>query len=212
MGEYIDYFVKKFPEIMRLLLEHVGISALSVGIAVLVGVPAGLWISRNEKLASLIIGFANTVQALPSVALLGFLIPFFGIGERPAVIMIVLYTILPVLKNTHAGVTSVDRSLLDVGTGMGMSPLQLLLRVQLPMAMPIIMAGVRVCAVTAVGYTTLAALIGAGGLGQLIYRGLFMVNGPMILAGALPAMLLTLIVDSLLKILENLVVPRGLKI
>lgn len=212
MGEYVEYFVRKFPEIAKLLIEHLRISAFSVTIAVVFGIPLGLWISRNERLANVVIGFANTIQALPSVALLGFLIPFVGIGERPAVIMIVLYTILPVLKNTHAGVTSVDKNLLDVGTGMGMTPFQLLIRVQLPVAMPVIMAGVRICAVTAVGYTTLAALVGAGGLGQLIYRGLFMVNGPMIVAGALPAMVLTLLVDKILKLLENFLIPRGLKI
>lgn len=212
MGEYFEYFARKFPEIAKLLIEHLQISVFSVAVAVVLGIPLGLWISRNERLASVVVGLANTIQALPSIALLGFLIPFVGIGERPAIIMIVLYTILPVLKNTYAGVNSVDRSLVDVGAGLGMTPLQLLIRVQFPIATPVIMAGVRICAVTAVGYTTLAALVGAGGLGQLIYRGLFMVNGPMIVAGALPAMVLTLLVDKLLKLVENFLIPRGLKL
>jgi osmoprotectant transport system permease protein len=142
---------------------------------------------------------------------LGFLIPIMGIGSKPSVVMIFLYSLLPIIKNTYTGLTNVDRAILEAGKGMGMTNWQLMRMVQLPLALPVIMTGVRISAVTAVGLTTIAALIGAGGLGQLIYRGISMVNNKMIITGAVPAMVLTLIVDYLLNILERAVTPKGIK-
>jgi len=142
---------------------------------------------------------------------LGFLIPILGIGSKPSIVMIFLYSLLPIIKNTYTGLANVDRAILEAGRGMGMTNWQLMKMVQLPLALPVIMAGIRISAVTAVGLTTIAALIGAGGLGQLIYRGISMVNNRMIIAGAVPAMVLTLVIDFLLNILEKLVTPKGIR-
>ncbi len=198
-------------EVFSLAVEHLRISSLALLIASAVGIPLGILISRYRSAATPVIGLANLVQAIPSLALLGFLIPLLGIGERPSVAMIAIYTLLPIVKNTFSGMVNVDDFLVEVGRGMGMTEGQITLRLRLPLAVPFIMAGVRIGAVTAVGFTTVAALAGAGGLGQLIYRGLFMVNVPMILAGAIPTMALVLAVDYLMALLEKILTPRGLR-
>nr|WP_291958706.1 ABC transporter permease [Mahella sp.] len=182
-----------------------------MAIAIAIGVPAGILITRVNKLSSTVIGIANAIQAVPSLALLGFLIPFLGIGTVPAIVMVFLYSLLPIIKNTYTGLSNVDSAMIEAGRGMGMTDSQLMRMVQLPLALPVIMAGVRISAVTGVGLTTLAALIGAGGLGQFIYRGISMVNNQMIVAGAIPAMILALLVDFALGLVEKAVTPKGLK-
>jgi osmoprotectant transport system permease protein len=203
--------LERQDQILELTTQHLYLTFIAVFFAVLVAVPLGITITRFEKAAGIVVGIANAVQALPSLALLGFLIPILGIGSKPSIVMIFLYSLLPIIKNTYTGLTNVDRAILEAGRGMGMTNWQLMKMVQLPLALPVIMAGIRISAVTAVGLTTIAALIGAGGLGQLIYRGISMVNNRMIIAGAVPAMVLTLVIDFLLNILEKLVTPKGIR-
>jgi len=210
-SQYISFILERQDQILELTTQHLYLTFVAVFFAVLVAVPLGITITRFEKTAGIVIGIANTVQALPSLALLGFLIPILGIGSKPSIVMIFLYSLLPIIKNTYTGLANVDRAILEAGRGMGMTNWQLMKMVQLPLALPVIMAGIRISAVTAVGLTTIAALIGAGGLGQLIYRGISMVNNRMIIAGAVPAMVLTLVIDFLLNILEKLVTPKGIR-
>ncbi len=211
LSEYISFMFERQDQILSLTGQHIYLTFTAVFLAILFAVPLGIAITRFEKVAGIVVGIANAVQALPSLALLGFLIPIMGIGSKPSVVMIFLYSLLPIIKNTYTGLTNVDRAILEAGKGMGMTNWQLMRMVQLPLALPVIMTGVRISAVTAVGLTTIAALIGAGGLGQLIYRGISMVNNKMIITGAVPAMVLTLIVDYLLNILERAVTPKGIK-
>jgi osmoprotectant transport system permease protein len=210
-SQYISFMLERQDQILELTTQHLYLTFIAVFFAVLVAVPLGITITRFEKAAGIVVGIANAVQALPSLALLGFLIPILGIGSKPSIVMIFLYSLLPIIKNTYTGLINVDRAILEAGRGMGMTNWQLMKMVQLPLALPVIMAGIRISAVTAVGLTTIAALVGAGGLGQLIYRGISMVNNRMIIAGAVPAMVLTLVIDFLLNILEKLVTPKGIR-
>ncbi len=211
INEYLRFMMDRSDQILALTGEHIYLTFIAVVIAIAIGVPLGILITRVKKLSGFVIGLANAVQAMPSLAMLGFLIPFLGIGSKPSIVMIFLYSLLPIIKNTYIGLTNVDKSMIESGKGMGMTDGQLMRMVQFPLALPVIMAGVRISAVTAVGLTTLAALIGAGGLGQMIYRGISMVNNKMIISGAIPAMILALLVDFILGITEKAVTPKGLK-
>ena len=152
---------------------------------------------------------ANVIQAIPSMALLGFMIPLFGIGSVPAIIVVTLYSLLPIIKNTYTGIESVRAQLLEAAKGIGLTGTQILFKVQLPIALPVIMAGVRVAAVTSVGLMTMAAFIGAGGLGNLVFSGIRTMNNVQILAGAIPACILALIVDAILGYIEKKVTPKS---
>jgi osmoprotectant transport system permease protein len=163
----------------------------------------GIAITRVKSLSKPIIGFANLVQAIPSLALLGFLIPAVGIGSKPAVIMVVLYSLLPIIKNTYTGLTNIDNDILEAARGIGLTKSQILRKVQLPLALPVIMAGIRISAVTAVGLMTIAAFVGAGGLGYLVFSGVQTVDNNMILAGAIPACILALLIDAIVGKLEK---------
>lgn len=211
LGEYITFIRDRIDDISLLAVQHIQLSVTALLISICVGVPLGILIAKIPALSSFVIGLANAIQAIPSLALLGFLVPFMGIGSIPSIVMIILYSLLPIVKNTYTGLANVDSSILEAGKGMGMTGVQLMRMVQLPLALPVIMAGIRIAAVTAVGFTTLAALIGAGGLGQLIYRGISMVNNQMIIAGAIPAMILALLIDYLLLLVERLVTPKGIR-
>ncbi|HKL85546.1 MAG TPA: ABC transporter permease [Treponemataceae bacterium] len=207
----IDFFKNRGGEVAKLLLQHLELSFVAVGFAILVGIPLGIIIARYKKLSGPIIGVANVIQAVPSLALLGFLIPVLGIGSTPAIVMVLLYSLLPIVKNCYTGLINIDGDLLEAAKGMGMTKRQVLFMVQIPLAMPVIMAGIRISAVTAVGLMTIAAFIGAGGLGDLVFRGVQSVNNNMILAGALPACGLALLMDFAIGKLETVTVPKGLK-
>ncbi|MDR3311811.1 MAG: ABC transporter permease [Spirochaetaceae bacterium] len=187
--------------------EHIQMTLFSIVIAVLVGVPLGILISHVARLKKPVMAFANVVQAVPSIALLGFLVPFLGIGEKPAVCMVVVYSLLPIIKNTVAGLSSINRQTLESARGIGMTRFQVLTRIKLPLALPVIMAGIRISAVTSVGLVTLAAFIGASGLGYLIYSGIRTLNNFKILTGAIPACLLALLVDFAAALVEKAVTP-----
>ncbi|WP_316568233.1 glycine betaine ABC transporter substrate-binding protein [Neobacillus sp. YIM B06451] len=203
MKDFFEYVSNNTGQILNLLGQHIYLSILSVLIAVAIGVPLGIIISRNKSLSKPVIGAANVAQAIPSLALLGFLIPFIGIGSTPAIVMVVIYSLLPIVKNTYTGLTNIDRDILEAARGIGLTNSQIMRKIQLPLAFPVIMAGVRISAVTAVGLMTIAAFVGAGGLGYLVFSGVSSVDNNMILAGAIPACILALLIDFVVGRVES---------
>ena len=198
-------------EIARLTLEHLWLTAFAMLFAVGIGVPLGILLTRRRSLARTVLGFANIVQTIPSLALFGLLLPVPWLGERAARLAIVAltgYALLPILRNTYAGILSVDAALLDVSNALGMSSFQRLIKVELPLSASVILAGVRTATVTCVGIATIAAAVGAGGLGELIFRGVASVDNGLVLAGAIPAALLALCADGLLGFIEKRLVVR----
>ena len=208
---FFEYISSNSSQIIKLLIEHIKLTTLSVGFAILIGVPLGILICYIKKLNKPVLGIANVIQAIPSMALLGFAIPFLGIGTLPAIVTVVLYSLLPIIKNTYTGINSIPPQTIESARGIGLTKLQILFKVQIPLALPVIMAGVRISAVTAVGLMTMAAFIGAGGLGYLVFSGIRTVNNNQILAGAIPACLLALLVDFLVATVEKLVTPISLQ-
>ncbi|AKG04489.1 glycine/betaine ABC transporter permease [Salimicrobium jeotgali] len=212
MNEFIDIFQQRQDEFWIKLWEHLQISIISLIIATLIAVPLGLILTRYKRTAEPIIQVTAILQTIPSLAVLAFLIPFFGIGQTPAIIALIAYGLLPILRNTYTGVSEVDNSLLEAATGMGMNSFKRLSKVELPLAMPVIMAGIRTSMVLIVGTTTIAALIGAGGLGDLILLGLDRggdIN--LILLGAIPAALLAILLDVVLRFFERTSAKTGMK-
>src|SRR3954451_3025905 len=195
MSSLLAFWMSHRAELGLLIEQHIMLVAVSTAIAVAVGVPAGILAARRPHLGRALLLFANALQTIPSLALLGFLlpIPFIGgLGPRTALVTLSIYALLPVMRMTVTGIRSVDAVVVEAGVAMGMTPRQLLMMVQLPLALPSIIAGIRVATVIGVGTTTIAAAIGAGGLGEYIFRGLSMVDSTTILAGAIPAALLAL--------------------
>jgi len=185
-------------EITTLTLEHVWLVAASMGIAVLIGVPAGILLTRKPRLREPVIGGANIIETIPSLALFGFLLPAPWLGaraDRIAIAALALYALLPIIRNTYVGITGVDPGVREAARGMGLTSRQMLWQVELPLSMSVILAGVRTATVLCIGIATIAAAIGAGGLGEFIFRGLAMVNDSLILAGAIPAAILALAAD-----------------
>ncbi|WP_026478599.1 ABC transporter permease [Alkaliphilus transvaalensis] len=208
---FIEFFMGRLDQVLSLTIQHLQLTGLAVLCAILVGLPLGILIARNKRLANPVLGIANIFQTLPSLALFGLIIPVMGIGEVPAIFVLFLYALLPIIKNTYTGIINVDSSLIEAGKGMGMTKGQILRRVQIPLAVSVIMAGIRIATVINIGTATIASLIGAGGLGDLIFRGISSGSNNMILAGAIPAALLAIIVDWILGGVEYLVTPKGLK-
>jgi osmoprotectant transport system permease protein len=201
-----DFFLIKYaPQILQLTLEHLFMVSIAIGIAIVISIPLGILITRVTRLRQPILIIANILQTIPSLALFGLLIPIpkiGGIGARPAIFALTLYSLLPIIRNTYTGITNVDPAIREAGRGMGMTDLQLLLQVEIPLAMEVILAGVRVATVIAIGVATIAAAIGAGGLGELIFRGISVVNNDLILAGAIPSAVIALIADFAIGLLE----------
>jgi osmoprotectant transport system permease protein len=197
---------------LHLIGRHLYLTATAVVAACLLGLPAGVAASRSPSAAAVVLAAAGVLQTVPSIALLAFMLPLFGVGAVPAIVALFLYALLPILRNTVAGLGAVDRQLVEVGIGLGMRPRQLLFGVELPLAAPLILAGVRTATVISVGTATLAAFIGAGGLGDPIVTGLTVTDTNLILSGALPAAALALLLDAALGGLEKLATPRGLRL
>ena len=185
-------------------LTHIGLTFISLLLAVLIGVPLGIFISRKVNFAGSILGLAGILQTIPSIALLGVMIPLLGIGPKPAIVALFLYALLPIIRNTYTGIREVSDTVIDAAKGMGMSEMQILMHVELPLAMPVLLAGIRTATVINVGVATLAAYIAAGGLGEFIFGGIALNNTNMILAGAIPAALLAIFFDFLLSRLQKL--------
>jgi osmoprotectant transport system permease protein len=209
--QLFSYFVNRPDMVLGLLLEHLQLTGIAVSLAILIGVPTGIAITRYNKLANPILGITSIFQTIPSIALFGVLIPFLGIGRKPAIVVLFLYALLPIIKNTYTGIKGVSAFMIDAGRGMGMTNMQILRMVELPQALSVIMAGVRISTVINIGTTTIAAYIGAGGLGQLIFTGIQLVRNEMIIAGAVPAALLALLADYLLGKVEHRLTPKGLR-
>jgi osmoprotectant transport system permease protein len=206
----ISFWVEHRAELAGMLQQHVFLVVVSTVIAIVAGIPAGIVAAHRPPVGRPLMAVVNVAQTIPSLALLGFLIPLplvGGIGPRAAIVALVLYALLPIVRTTAAGVQGVDRAVLEAATAMGMTRRQVLTMVELPLALPSIVAGVRVATVIGIGTATIAAFIGAGGLGEYIFRGLSMVDATMILAGAVPAALLALVADSLLSALQHRLSP-----
>lgn len=191
---------------------HMQLVLLSMLFAIIVGIALGIMITRVKPLKGITLGAAGILQTIPSLAMLGFMIPLFGIGMKTAVVALFLYSLLPIIRNTYTGITDVDPSIVEAARGMGMKSWQILFRVQLPLALSVIMAGIRTAAVINVGTATLAAFIGAGGLGEFIFLGIQRNIEALTLLGAIPAAILALVLDYLLGLLERLTTPKGLKV
>jgi osmoprotectant transport system permease protein len=206
-----QFMLQNHAEVLELTIEHLWLVGVSTILAVLIGIPLGILITRWPALNKPILGSANIIQTIPSLALFGFLLPAPWIGaraDRLAILALTLYALLPLIRNTYVGIKGVDRAVVEAGRGMGMTNQQLLWQVELPLALGVIIAGVRVATVISVGLATIAAAIGAGGLGEYIFRGLAMVDNQVILAGAIPAALMALLADFSLGWLENRLSPH----
>ena len=212
--ELVRFFLERRVEVLSLSLEHLVLVVASTLLAALIAVPLGIVATRRARLGRWILGLANVVQTIPSLALIGFLIPLpilGGIGARTAMVVLVFYALLPIVRNTYTGITGVDPAIRQAALGMGLTDRQLLMRVELPLALPVIFAGLRVATVVSVGVATIAAYIGAGGLGSLIFRGINMLDNRLILAGAIPAALMALGADWGLGRVERRLTPAGLR-
>jgi osmoprotectant transport system permease protein len=210
----LEFISRHGIEILQRSWEHLLLVGISSGMAILVGIPLGILITRQPHLVKTILGFVNVVQTIPSLALFGFLIPIpliGGIGARTAIIALFLYALLPIVRNTYVGITNIDPAIREAGTAMGMTNWQLLTQVEIPLALGVILAGVRVAVVISVGIAPIAAAIGAGGLGEFIFRGVAVVDNQQILAGAIPAALMALIIDLGLGWIERRFTVRPVK-
>jgi len=193
-------------DILRATGEHIVIVAIAVGIAIVIGVPLGIWCARRARAGRVMLRIVDAIQTIPSLALFGFLIPvpfIGGIGMRTAIVALILYSLLPIVRNTFVGIRGVDPVVRDAGVALGLTSRQLLFDVELPLAMPSIVAGIRIATVIGIGVATIAAAVGGGGLGTFIFRGVAMVDTRLILAGALPAAALALIADVGLSAVER---------
>jgi len=203
-----SFMLQQSDKLLEQTLAHIGLTFISLLLSILIGVPAGIWISRKKQFSGAVLGLAGILQTIPSIALLGFMIPLLGIGAKPAIIALMLYAFLPIIRNTYTGIIGVNAAVTDAAKGMGMSSVQVLFKVELPLAMPVILAGIRTATVINVGVATLAAYIAAGGLGEFIFGGIALNNTNMILAGAIPAALLAIFFDFLLAKVQHLNIKK----
>lgn len=204
MTELIQTLDARKGQLLSTILEHIQISFIALFIAALIGVPLGILLTKTKKISEIVMNIAAVMQTIPSLALLGLMIPIFGIGKIPAIIALVVYALLPILRNTYTGIKEVDPSLVEAAKGIGMKPGRRLLKVEMPIAMPVIMAGIRTAMVLIIGTATLAALIGAGGLGDLILLGIDRNDSALIVIGAIPAALLAILFDLVLRWMQKL--------
>lgn len=198
----MDLWFEKAPELWVKTLEHLMLTGVSTGVAVLIGLPLGVWITRNAGLRGTVLGVSGMVQTIPSLAMLALLLPFLGIGVKPALVALTLYAILPIVRNTYTGLSEVSDEIIEAANGLGFTDRQRLWMVEIPLALPMIVAGIRTATVIGVGVATLSAFIGAGGLGDFINRGLALNHHGLILLGAVPAAVLALVLDFSIGILE----------
>jgi len=210
--QFFYYFQENGSYIFAQFIRHFLISIYGVLFAAVVGIPVGIMISRRRKLANWVIRLANIIQTIPSLAMISILIIGLGLGVNVVIVTVFLYSLLPIIKNTYTGMIQVDKNILDVGKGMGMTARQRLFMVELPLSVSVIMAGIRNALVVAIGITAIGAFVGAGGLGDIIIRGTNATDGTsIILAGALPTALMAIITDWLLGILEKRLDPASKK-
>ncbi|WP_125979761.1 ABC transporter permease [Loigolactobacillus iwatensis] len=204
----INFFNQFGSQLIFKTWQHIYISGISLGLGVIVAIPLGVVLTRYKRISGFVIGLASVLQTIPAMALLAMMIPIFGIGAKPAIVALFIYSLLPILRNTYLGMENVDPTLRDAAKGMGMSNFQSIMRVELPLAAPVIMAGVRLSATYVIAWTALASYIGAGGLGDFIFNGLNLYRSDLILGGSIPVIILALVVDFLLGRLELLLTPK----
>ncbi|MFO8084202.1 MAG: ABC transporter permease [Desulfobacterales bacterium] len=215
--EVWQFITQNRHELMILFGEHAYIVGIAIFIAIFTGVPIGIWINFNKKAAEIVLYIAGIMMTVPSIALFGIMIPILsvfghGIGSVPAIVALVLYAQLPIIRNTYAALKNVDRNIIDAGVGMGMTRSQVLLKVQLPMALSIIFAGVRVAVVMSIGIGAIAAYIGAGGLGHYIFMGINQTYDAMIKVGSISVAIMAIVVDYIFGLIENRLVSKGLRL
>ncbi|MFC7394484.1 ABC transporter permease [Scopulibacillus cellulosilyticus] len=211
MDSVIKFLSNNWDELLIKSWQHLYISLAAVLLGVIIAIPLGIALTRVPKFAGFVMGIVGVIQTFPSLAILAFFIPILGVGQLPAIIALFVYALLPILRNTYIGVRGVNKSMLEAGRGMGMTSWQRIIHVELPLAVPVIMAGVRLSTVYLIGWATLASYIGAGGLGDYIFEGLNLFRTDYIIAGSVPAIILALIADLLLGRLEKWMTPKGIR-
>lgn len=211
MTELILFITERYTDILTVIWEHIYISFIAVIAGFLIAVPIGILLTRITAISSFVIGIVNVIQTIPTLALLGFMIPLIGIGTFPAIVALFLYSILPMLQNTYVGIRSVDSKIIEAAKGMGMTDFQVLYKVEIPMSISLIMGGFRTATIYTISWATLASLIGGGGLGYLVFTGLTINNKSMLLAGAISAALLAVLADLLTRRLQRISTPKGLR-
>lgn len=202
-----EFIASQGSEVIRLLWEHIYMSLISLGLGVIVAVPLGILLSQVPKVANIVISIVSVLQTIPTLALLALMIPFLGVGKVPAIFALFIYSLLPILRNTYLGMSNVNPDLLDAAKGMGLKRMQIIRQVQLPLAVPVIMAGIRLSTVYVIAWTTLASYIGGGGLGDMIFNGLNLFRPDLILGGTIPVTILAVIVDLVMARIEDWVTP-----
>ncbi|HZK24743.1 MAG TPA: ABC transporter permease [Oscillospiraceae bacterium] len=212
LAKIIEYVFGNFDYILELIVQHLQVSITAIGLAIAVAVPLGILLTRYKGMSSFVMGFVGILQTIPSLALLAIMIPFLGIGFKPAVAALFMYSLLPILRNVYTGLNEVTYTMIKAARGMGMTSSQIIFKIQIPIAMPIIIAGIRTAAVICIGTATLAAFIGFGGLGTLIYSGIQQINEVHIFTGAFFSAVLALGVDQLFNLIEYVATPKGLRI
>lgn len=202
-----DFLEKHGANLITKIIEHLTLSMTALIIGCLIAIPIGVIVSRNNKVSNFVVGVTSILQTIPSLALLAIMVPILGVGKLPAVVALVVYSLLPILRNTILGMESVDENTMDAAKGMGMSTSQQIFKVQLPLASPVIFSGVRLSATYVIAWATLAAYIGAGGMGDFIFAGLNNYNITLIIVGTISITLLTLLVDALFSVVEKILTP-----
>lgn len=204
------FFAQHGSELLVKTWQQVYISAISLGLGIIVAVPLSVILMKFKRIAKVVIAIASMLQTIPALALLAIMIPFFGVGKVPAIIALFLYSLMPILRNTYVGLTDVNQDTIDSARGLGMTNMQLILKVDIPLAMPVIMAGIRLSAIYVIAWATLASYIGAGGLGDFIFNGLSLYQTDLIFGGTIPVIILALLTDYLLGKLERKLTPKGI--
>ena len=206
------FFQEYGGQLISKTIEHFYISIIALLIAIVVAVPLGILLSKTTRTANVVLTIAGVLQTIPTLAVLAIMIPIFGVGKTPAIVALFIYVLLPILNNTVLGVKNIDKNVIQTGQSMGMTKMQLMKDVELPLALPLIISGIRLSSVYVISWATLASYVGAGGLGDLVFNGLNLYQPPMIISAAILVTLLALIVDFLLSLVEKWAVPKGLKV
>ena len=204
------FFAQHGSELLVKTWQQIYISTISLGLGIIVAIPLSVVLMKFKRVAKVVIAIASMLQTIPALALLAIMIPFFGVGKVPAIIALFLYSLMPILRNTYVGLTDVNQDTIDSARGLGMTNMQLILKVDIPLAMPVIMAGIRLSAIYVIAWATLASYIGAGGLGDFIFNGLSLYQTDLIFGGTIPVIILALLTDYLLGKLERKLTPKGI--
>ncbi|MBE7355977.1 ABC transporter permease [Staphylococcus haemolyticus] len=207
-----QFFQEYGSQLVSNTIEHFYISIIALLIAIVVAVPLGILLSKTKRTANVVLTIAGVLQTIPTLAVLAIMIPIFGVGKTPAIVALFIYVLLPILNNTVLGVQNIDKNIIQAGTSMGMTKMQLMKDVELPLALPLIISGIRLSSVYVISWATLASYVGAGGLGDLVFNGLNLYQPPMIISAAILVTCLALLVDFILSLIEKWAVPKGLKV